>query len=104
MNIQSIARELIEAKDRFEEIKSEYIKKRDEMFNALATQPEFTYSWNGYKFIKLDVSEQLTISRDSLISALQTARLPQEVIRNILANAQVENERGPGIRITTIQA
>ena len=102
MNIQSIARELIEAKDKFEEIKSEYTKKRDEMYNALATQPDCTYSWNGYKFTKVDASEQQTVSKDSVRNALRLAGLTQEVIENILMNAQVENERGPGIRITKI--
>ena len=104
MNIQSIARELIEAKDKFEEVKSEYAKKRDKMYNALATQSDGVYSWNGYKFIKLDASEQQTISRDSLTNALRAAGFPQEVIEKILANSLVENERGPSIRITKIQA
>lgn len=104
MNIQSIARELIEAKDKFEEIKSEYIKKRDEMYNALTAQPSCTYSWNGYKFTKMDVSEQLTISKNSLISALRSAGLSREVIEKIFENALVESERGPGIRITRVQA
>lgn len=104
MNIQSIAKELIEVRDKFEEIKSEYTKKRDEMYNALATQPDYTYSWNGYKFIKLDASEQQTVSKNSLRDALHLVGLPQEVIEKILANAQVESERGPSIRITKIQA
>lgn len=104
MNIQSIAKELIEARDNFEEIKSEYTRKRDEMYNALATQSGCTYSWNGYKFTKLDVSEQLTVSKDSLINALRSTGLAREVIEKIFENALVESERGPGIRITRIVA
>jgi hypothetical protein len=104
LNIQFIAKELVEVKDRFEEIKSVYTKKRDEMYNALATQPDCTYSWNGYKFTKLDASVLLTVSKDSVINALHVAGLTQEVIEKILENALVENERGPGIRITRIQA
>jgi hypothetical protein len=104
LNIESIARELIDIKARFDTVESEYTRQRDKMHNALDAQPDHTYSWNGFRFTRVDAANVISVNKESVISALRDAGLPQSVVEQILSSALIERERGSSLRISETQA
>ena len=104
MNIDAIAEDLIAVKTRLDLADSEYIAKRDLMFNALNAQPSGSYTWSGYTFSKLSPTNVISVNKESIVTALHSAGLEQDQIHKILGDALIERERSPGIRITGPQA
>lgn len=93
MNIEEIAKHLIDIKARFDRVQAEYIHQRDSMHNALTNEPYGTYTWGGYKFTKIEATDVISVNKESVISALHSAGLQQDTINKILDAALIERER-----------
>ncbi|OIQ94818.1 hypothetical protein GALL_231730 [mine drainage metagenome] len=104
MTIEEIAQGVIRLREEAAEAERRYSRARDVMYNALASQPGETYVSGGFKFVKTTTGEVRTMTKQSVIEALQAAELAPEVIQAIIGAALVETERGGGLRIVRTQA
>jgi hypothetical protein len=102
MTIQEVARELIELKNRADEAAREYAQKRDEMHNALLGQPSYTFEHDGFRFVCTTGGTVRSVTKGSVISALQAENLPPDVLYRIIGAALVESERWGGLRILRV--
>ena len=99
MSIDEIAQEVIRLREESAAAELRYSRARDSMYNALTSQPGQTYVSNGFKFIRTATSDVLTMSKQSVIEALQAAGLAPAVVQAIIGAALIETERGGGLRI-----
>ena len=104
MTIEQIAQEVISRMEEAAAAEREYTRARDAMYNALASQPEGTFVSGSYKFVKTRNAEAWTMTKQSVIEALQNADLPQEVISTIIGAALIGTERSGGLRIVRSSA
>ena len=104
MNIERIAQELVAAKNRAEEAEREYTRKRDEMYNALLAQPDRRFEYESYRFTRSEGGSVITVTKQTVIDALQAENLPPEVLQRIIGAALVESTRWGGLRVLHIGA